>query len=42
MLEVIASVTEIVRDTVRFVGVVSRRVPWYLPLAIVALFMVVS
>jgi hypothetical protein len=42
MYETIVSITQIVRSAVRALGIAIRPVPWYAPLLILALFVVVS
>lgn len=37
---IVSQVTQLVRNTIRAIGAVTRRTPWFAPLALLALFLV--
>ncbi|GEM_PF-6808622 len=37
---IVSKITNVLRTTVRALGAATRKTPWYLPVAIVALFLV--
>lgn len=37
---IVSKITNVIRNTVRALGAVTRRTPWLAPLAILALFLV--